>query len=280
MKKIICLLLMFVICLSLLGCDSGRMMETWTDFAEFDGMNFDLEEYISDVTNNGGTVTLIEEKFSRFFAGIIPTECYSIDFADSANFIICVFDGVDSAKEAHVGIKNEFAKIFKVDRSCVQAIRIDNVIVWGLTDDSNKAITNFAKDIGITDDEIKLHKNNAFWLVLRRDTDKTAEEIISAMEEKGYTVISKEVYEDNDSELHLYSEIYIIASEDYSTVYQLNVFKGDAPKSYCYSALRVMHELYLIKENACHIYYSHSDEASMFIMGVSAETRTFWDEIR
>lgn len=279
MKKIVCLLLIVIICLSLFGCDSDRMMETWTDFAEFDDMNFNLDEYISSVTDNGGSVTLIEEKFSNFFDDIIPTECYSVDFADSVNFIICVFDSVDSAKEAHVGIKNELVK-FKVDRSCVQAIRIDNIIVWGLTDDDNRRIIDFAKDIGIPEDKIKLHKNNAFWLVLRRDTDKTAEEIISAMEEKGYTVISKEVYENDDSELYLYSEIYIIASEDYSTVYQLNVFKGDAPKAYCYSVLRIMHDLYLIKENACHIYYSHSDEASMFIMGVSAETRNFWDEIR
>lgn len=279
MKKIVCLLLIVIICLSLFGCDSDRMMETWTDFAEFDDMNFNLDEYVSYVTDNGGAVTLVEEKFSNFFDGIIPTECYSIDFADSANFIICVFDGVDSAKEAHVGIKNELLK-FKVDRSSVQAIRIDNVIVWGLSYDNNRCIIDFAKDIGIPEDKIKLHKNNEFWLVLRRDTDKTAEEIISAMEEKGYTVISKEVYEDDDSELYLYSEIYIIASEDYSTVYQLNVFKGDAPKSYCYSTLRVMHDLYLIKENACHIYYSYGDEVSMFIMGVSAETRNFWDEIR
>lgn len=279
MKKIVCLLLIVIICLSLFGCDSDRMMETWTDFAEFDDMNFNLDEYISSVTDNGGAVTLVEEKFSIFFDGIIPTECYTIDFADSTNFIICVFDGVDSAKEAHVGIKNELVK-FKVDRSCVQAIRIDNVIVWGITYDNNRCIIDFAKDIGIPEDKIKLHKNNAFWLVLRRDTDKTAEEIISAMEEKGYTVISKEVYEDNDSELHLYSEIYIIASEDYSTVYQLNVFKGDVPKSYCYSTLRVMHDLYLIKENACHIYYSHGDEASMFIMGVSENTKKLWDEIR
>lgn len=282
MKKIIGLLLILVICISLFGCNNSRMTETWTDFAEFDGMNFDLEEYISKVTDKGGTVTLIEKTgyLSTFFADISPVKSYSIDFPDGTLFLLSVFDDIDSAKIAHEGIKNELVK-FKVDRSCVQAIRVDNIIVWGLSDDNNQAIINFAKDIGIADDKIKLHKNNKFWLISRKDTDKSAEEIISAMEAKGYTVVSKEIYEGEDnSELNIYSEQYIIASKDYSTVYQLIVFKGDAPKYHCYSSLYLWPRFYLVKENACHIYYSHADGLSMFIMGVSAETRSFWNEIR
>ena len=279
MKKIICLLFVFVLCLSILGCNTAPMQETWSNFAEYDGVGFDIEEYSARVESNGGAVEPLPSNGYNLFGEIIPEAGYFIEYADETGFLIGIFESIDDAKISHCYIKEEHA-FMKVDNPYVVGIRIDNAVVFGLREESNRKIIEFAKDIGISEEQINLQKNNQYWRIARRDTDKTKENILKSIENKGYTAIDEYVSESNDEGIYLKSTTYVFASEDYSTVYQLYVTEGENARAYLYTTMAYYPEFFNIKQNKCHIYYSINEDYSMFILGVSADTKDFWDEIR
>lgn len=279
MKKIICLLFVFVLCLSTLGCNTAPMQETWSNFAEYDGVGFDIEEYSAVVESNGGAVELLPSTEYNLFGEIIPEAGYFIEYADETGFFIGIFESIDDAKISHCYIKEKYAFI-KVDNPYIVGIRIDNAVVFGLREESNRKIIEFAKDIGISEEQINLQKNNQHWRIARRDTDKTKDNILKSVENKGYTAIDESVSERNDEGIYLKSTTYVFASEDYSTVYQLYVTEGENARAYLYTTMAYYPEFFNIKQNKCHIYYSINEDYSMFILGVSADTKDFWDEIR
>lgn len=296
MKKIVSLIFIFVICLSLVGC-SRQIPDTWSNFAEYDGVGFDLQEFIAEEESRGKSLTLVEisHNFEAFFGEITPKENYRIDYSDDTGFPISIFENVESAKAAHNNIKHEFAVLGKFDNPYILAIRVDNAIVFGLTEDQNQRIIEFAKNIGIPEDQIELQKNNSFWCIRRKDTDKSKDEIIRSLEERGFSIIDENVTEGGGNEVYPTSyesssevnpfddykiSIYVFASEDYSDVYQLYITEGMGARQDLYSKLLILTEFYNIEDNNCHVYYSVSDKCCMYIMGVSAETSTLWDEIR
>lgn len=277
MKKTICLLLISVILLSLFGCSVTPMQETWSNFAEYNGVGFDIEEYIARAESNGGAVEPLPS--NKLFGEIIPEAGYFIEYADETGFLIAIFESIDDAKIAHCYIKEEYA-FMKVDNPYVVAIRIDNAVIFGLSEENNRKIIEFAKEIGISEEQINLQKNNRHWRIARRDTDKTKDNILKSIENKGYTAIDEYVSESNDEGIYLKSTTYVFASEDFSTVYQLYVTEGENARAFLYTTMVYYPEFFNIKENKCHIYYSINDGYSMFILGVSADTKDFWDEIR
>ena len=81
-KRIICVLLVLVICISLFGCSTAPMQETWSNFAEYDGVGFDIEEYSAVVESNGGALELLPSTEYNLFGEIIPEARYFIkDFS-------------------------------------------------------------------------------------------------------------------------------------------------------------------------------------------------------
>lgn len=279
MKRIICVLLVLVICISLFGCSTAPMQETWSNFAEYDGVGFDIEEYSAVVESNGGAVELLPSTEYNLFGEIIPEARFFIKYADETGFLIAIFESIDDAKVAHGYVKEKYAFI-KVDNPYVVGIRIDNAVVFGLKEENNRKIIEFANEIGISDEHINLQKNNQHWRIARRDTDKTKEDILRSIENKGYIAIDEYVSESNDEGIYLKSTTYVFASEDYSTVYQLYVTEGENARAYLYTTMLYYPEFYNIKENKCHIYYSLNDGYAMFILGVSRNTKNLWDEIR
>lgn len=295
MKKIVSLIFIFVICLSLVGC-SRQIPDTWSNFAEYDGVGFDLQEFIAEEEGRGKSLTLEEVPgFGTLFGEITPKGSYRIDYSDETSLPISIFEDVDSARMAHANIKHNLGVLAKYDNPYVLAIRIDNAVVFGLTEDHNQRILEFAKTVGIPEDRIELQKNNSFWCIRRRDTDKSKDEIIQSLKAKGFSIVDESVSEgggseiypmsyENSSEVNPFDDykitIYVIASEDYSDVYQLYVTEGISARQDLYYKLLLLPEFYNIEENNCHVYYSVSDDFCMYIMGVSAETSTLWDEIR
>lgn len=296
MKKIACLILIFVFCLSLVGCSSRQIPDTWSSFPEYDGIGFDLQEFIAEEEGRGESLTLEEVPgFGSFFGDITPKGSYRIDYSDESSLPISIFEDVDSAKAAHANIKHNLSVLDKYHNPYLVAIRVDNAVVFGLTEEHNQRIIEFAKNIGIPEDRIELQKNNSFWCIRRKDTDKSKDEIIRSLEEKGFSIVDENVSKGGGSEVYPTSyesssevnpfddykiTIYVIASEDYSDVYQLYVTEGVSAKQDLYYKLLLFFDIYNIKENNCHVYYSVNDRCCMFIMGVSAETSTLWDEIR
>ena len=76
------------------------------------------------------------------------------------------------------------------------------------------------------------------------------------------------------------SAYYAVASEDYSSVYYLYMRNEKHAKGLCYTTMLALFDSFPIVDNACHVYYSLNDGYSLFIMGASAETQDFWNEIR
>lgn len=277
MKKIICLLLMFVICLSLFGCNEGSASETWSCFAEYDGIVFDPEGYIASIEENGGRIAPLTSWYP--FDEEKTKGIYLVVNSDDSFFSLAIFEDVDAAKTAH----KEYIEINAFEKAYnpyALAIRINNTVVFGGSDKENQGIIALAREIGIPEDQIKLQKNNGSWRFVRRDTDKSIEEMMQCIKDKGYTILDEYAINDTINGDPIQSAVYCIASEDYSAVYNVYMISGKHAKGLCYTTMAALFDTYPIIENACHVYYSLNDGCSMFILGVSAETRTFWDEIR
>ncbi len=272
MKKVICLILSLMICLSLTGC-GRRESEAWSGSAEFDIADFDHDKYLSSVKESGGEVTptnvYIEGERQKNF----------IRYADGSSFFLSKFSSTDDAKEYQRNKIADYAIVIAYDPNIIM-IRVNNTVALGVGTEQNKAVISFARDIGIPEDQIHLQKGNRTWRIARRDTDKLPLEIMESVESEGYTVLYQEKLRENIGTDPVESAYYAIASEDYSSVYYLYMMSGKHANGLCYTTMLALFDSFPIVDNACHVYYSINDGYSLFIMGASAETKDFWDEIR
>lgn len=277
MKKIVCLLIISVICLSLIGCSGGPAPESWSNFAEYDGVNFDPNEYIDSVVESGGEAVSVPIWY--VFEEEKTEGMYLVKHSDDSFMFLLILEDTDAAKTAHENYIKNYA-FEKTYNPHALAIRINNTIVFGSSPEQSQCITALAKDIGIPEDQIELQRNNRFWLIARRDTDKSVKEMLRCIKDKGYTTLYEYNLKDTLNGYPVEAFVYTIASEDYSAVYDVFMFSGKYAKGFCYTTIYSVFESYPIIKNDCHIYYSLNDGCCMFIVGVSADTRSFWDEIR
>ena len=281
MKKVICLLLISVICFSLFGCSAGPMPETLSNYAEYDGMGFDPYQHIESVKSNGGQVAELSTSMYSMYSfdnGKVQGN-YLVRDKDDSLLSIVVLQDVDAAKAWHKGYKETFA-YEKADNPYAFCIRIDNTVFWGTSEGHNKGIIRLLKELGIPDEQLKLQKNNSHWRIARRDTDKSIYEIMQALGDKGYRIIAENHVNRPVGGEEMSAVMFYYVSEDYSSVYNLYIFSGKYANSLCLTTLSAVFEWDPIRNNACHAYYSFGDGYSMFILGVSADTKDFWDEIR
>ncbi len=278
MKKVICLLLISVICFSLFGCSAGPMPETLSNYAEYDGMGFDPYQHIESVKSNGGRVAELPTPMYSFDNGKEQGN-YLVRYKDDALLSIVVLQDVDAAKAWHKEYKESFA-YEKIDNPYAFCIRIDNTVFWGTSEGHNKGIIRLLKELGIPDEQIRLQKNNSHWRIARRDTDKSIFGIMQAFSDKGYMIIAENhVTRPVGGEDHS-AVMFYYASEDYSSVYEVYIFSGKYANRICLSTLSAVFERDWIKNNAGHAYYSFGDGYAMYILGVSENTKKLWDEIR
>lgn len=278
MKKTICLLLISVTLLSLFGCSVTPMQETWSNYAEYDGMEFDPYRHIESVKSSGGQAAELSTPFYPFDNDKVEGN-YLVRYKDDSLLSMVVLQDVESAKAWHKEYKESFA-YEKAENPYAFCIRIDNTVFWGTSDSHNKGIINLAKEIGIPDEQIKLQNNNSHWRIARRDTDKSIYEIMQALGDKGYRIIAENHVNHSIQNEEMSATIYYYASEDYSSVYEVYIFGGKYANYLCVTTLKAVFEWGAIRKNATHAYYSFGDGYSMFILGVSADTKDFWDEIR
>lgn len=278
MKKVICLLLISVICFSLFGCSAGPMPETLSCYAEYDGVGFDPYRHIESGKSSGGEV--VELQISPFSFDIDKDEGhYIVRYSDGTLLCMSIFQDVDAAAACHKEYKETYA-FEKAENPYAFCVRIDNTVFWGANDRQNKGIIRLLKELGIPDEQIRLQKNNSHWRIARRDTDKSIFGIMQAFSDKGYMIIAENrVNRPVGGEEHSAVMLYY-ASEDYSSVYEVYIFSGKYANHLCLSTLSAVFEWDRIKNNAGHAYYSFGDGYAMFILGVSENTKNLWDEIR
>lgn len=264
MKKIIVLLLIFS--LSLTSCNfTGNAIEVWSRFDEFDEMDFDFDQYITNMQANE-----IDQITSWKESG--NAQIYQVAYSDQSILYFDVCNDIETAKSIHQKYVDEFIGVRAIS-PLMTSIRIDNIVVRPNADIiSNERLIHFARSIGIKSDQIVLNKINKFSRIIRKDTEKTFESILKSMEERGYSLIDRISIIDEDHQICTY------VSDDNSTVYEIFMISGDQARSNLYYRIRAA--IIDFPHDHVHVYYSIGDDYCMYFMGSSIETSDFWNEIR
>ena len=282
MKKTVALLLFISLCLSLLLCACSLrkdgVIEVWARYDAFDGIGFDLDQYLSDLQKDD--TVRIEQQDAWGDRQFI--QAYEVTYPDESVLNFYVYPDVETAKNAHQK-EAEMLIPLRYMLPLFVSIRIDNIVVTpeldtsGETPDlnllSNNRLIDFAKSIGIKSNQIVLSKINECFRIRRKDTDKSFESILETMEEKGFTSHNPVVLEDGNYQVHT------LVSFDKSVSYELVMYRGDRARS---TLLYLIDELVLNSPfyEHSHVYYSMSNDFCMYFVGSSADTLDLWDEIR
>ena len=176
--------LLAVLCLLLVSCSEKQpQKEIFQIYREYDNVGFDVDAYISAAKENG---TYLVDKAQSI--GITSTDGVMCEFLikpDNKFFLSgAKYDSVENAKKAYTYLmENESFACTVPDGSIV---RVDNVVLMVSGEntvffkDELKKITKVSADDGMH----KLLFDES--CAVRMKTDKTADEIVDVLKEKGF----------------------------------------------------------------------------------------------
>lgn len=269
MKKLICLLLIFINCISLCACVSkdDSYVEIWSCIDEFDDVDFDFEKYILDLQNNPD-ITVEERKILDFEEDIIEYS-YVVGFGEKKGIFIDVCYDVDSAKEYYSTKKAEISRIYSPYFSLV---RIDNVVLNTMPNsESGSILPDIMNAAGIEEQYLlKIHTKRRIYL---KPTDKSLEEIIGEIENRDYYLLHHT--EDSDVQVNTYSFV----SDDGTNTYEIIACHHENSINYVIAYLSYLKK-YGDPYSTVQVFYSINSDYSMMFFGHSIETGDFWNEIR
>ena len=267
MKKIISIIVLFVICIHLSGCNryDDSYTEIWSCVNEFDVEGFDSKEFISELQKQ----TDISLKSSNnYYTELVEMQYVAVKGTGNAT-TVCVCYDVNSAKTFFEEQKSLVSRIYTTYCSLV---RINNVVFIPLpVSQSNSIMPDIMSDLGIEDSHtLKIHNKSQ---VFRSSTNKSLDEIVCKIENKGYKLFLHDRNEEDKV------DSYRFISEDGTDIYEIIACHHENSKNYVREYLDWFYEMET-DDTATQIYYSFNDEYSMMFFGNSIETRDFWDEIR
>lgn len=175
--------LLAVMCLSASCGEKQSQKEVFQIFREYDEVGFDVDAYISGAKENGtyiGDNTFLisadstEGKIEEFI--MVPKEKLML--------LGVVYDGIENAKKAYKYIVEDSTPCLMPLSSIV---RVDNVVLWNNPSsdsfdfkDELEKITKVSADEGV---HKQLFDESC---AVSTKTDKTAEEIVDVLKEKGF----------------------------------------------------------------------------------------------
>lgn len=178
------LVILLVFCLSVSCSENQPKKEIFQIYREYDGVSFDVDEYIEDAKKKGHYVDDSALMYStEKTEGVIKEFTINRD----KKLYICgvVYDSIENAKDA-------FSIIMEIEaRPCqfpfASIVRIDNVVlnVSNINDlvavkSENESILNTSVNDGLH--ELLYNNTN----VVQVDTDKSLEEIVETIKRNGY----------------------------------------------------------------------------------------------
>lgn len=126
-------------------------------------------------------------------------------------------------------------------------------------------------DLGIEDSyTLKVHNERQ---VFRSSTRKSLDEIIQAIENKGYEILSHDQNTENKV------DVYTFVSEDGTDMYEIIACHHENSKDYVRGYMSWFYEMET-DDTVTQVYYSFNDGYSMMFFGNSIETRDFWNDIK
>ena len=269
MKKIISILLILIVCLTINGCNiyDESYSEIWSCVNEFDIEEFDLDISITDIPyiQEASLDTIRIPEDDKYTI----KESYMAYYGNLKAVYIYVCADVDSAKKIYEEQRSSLSRIYTPYWSLV---RINNIVFRPLqTSQSNSIMPEIMSDLGIEDfHTLKIHNKSQ---VFRSSTNKSLDEIVCEIENKGYKLFLHDRNEEDKV------DSYRFISEDGTDIYEIIACHHENSKNYVREYLDWFYEMET-DDTATQIYYSFNDEYSMMFFGNSIETRDFWNEIR
>ena len=267
MKKIISIILIFIVCLSISGCNQydDSYTEIWSCVNEFDIDKFDFEEVIVELQSK----TDIKFELSNNYHEELVEKQYVAVNGDLSTVSVSVCYDKNSAREFFEEQKNVVSGIYTPYWSLV---RINNVVFRPVhVGQSNFIMPEIMSCLGIEDSyTLKIHNKSQ---VFHSSTNKSLDSIIGEIKSKGYEIF---LHSQNTEDK---VDTYTFISEDGTNVYEIIACHHKNSKDYVREYLDWFYEMETDK-TVTQIYYSFNDEYSMMFFGNSIETRSFWNEIR
>lgn len=269
MKRIVSLILILIICLSISGCYSydETYTEIWSCIDEFDIDDFDSEEFLEGLLCKTD-ITFESSSVGDTCKELVEKEYWAIKGESSTVFISVCYD-TKSSKE-YFEIEKKF--ISRINTPYWSLVRINNIVFWSMdVGQSSSIMPEIMSDLGIEDSyTLKVHNERQ---VFRSSTRKSLDEIIQAIENKGYEIFSHDQNTENKV------DVYTFVSEDGTNVYEIIACHNENSKDYVRGYMSLFYEMET-EDTVTQVYYSFNDGYSMMFFGNSIETRDFWNEIR
>ena len=266
MKRILSLILILIVCLSISGCYSydETYTEIWSCVEEFDIDDFDSQQFISDLQANPDISLELTNPYSESNEYV-----YAAVYGDKNVLFVHLCNNVDSAKEVFEGQKKLCLRTYTPYWSLV---RINNVVFHPLhTSQSNGIMPEIMSDLGLEGSyTLKVHNERQ---VFRSSTQKSLDEIVQAIENKGYEIFSHDQNTENKV------DVYTFVSKGGTDMYEIIACHHENSKDYVRGYMSWFYEMET-EDTVTQIYYSFNDGYSMMFFGNSIETRDFWNDIR
>ena len=267
MKKIISIILLLLVCISISGCNryDDSYTEIWSCVNEFDIEGFDSNEFITKLQSQ---TEINLESSNNHYTEWVENQYVAVKGLGAVASISVCYD-LNSAKTFFEEQKSFVSRIYTPYWSLV---RINNVVFEPLhINQSNSIMPEIMSDLGIEDSyTLKIHNERQ---IFRSSTDKSLDEIVCAIENKGYKLF----LHDRTEEYKVDS--YSFISEDGTDIYEIIACHHEKSKNFVRGYLDWFYKTET-DDTVTQIYYSFNDGYSMMFFGNSIETRDFWDEIR
>ena len=277
MKKVLALALILLLVVPFVSCSGEQGIEAYQIFYEYDDVEFSIEDFLDAMRQKEG-YKVIETNSPMFVTDIQEEKNYAIGLDKKGMLTITVFADESDAKEYFDSSMKD--AVLSVSTPLCSFIRIENVCIYfnPVSEENSVYFLNIMEELGLKKGKVK--KINAQASYQNMNTDKSVDDIIEALEKKGYS----KVYSCEDYETVTYYNLISDSGEDCLMLYTMTFddFSEDQtetdPEVAFEESVKDMMDLFGNVE----VIYSYNQETKQGIMllGNTADTDKIWKKVK
>jgi hypothetical protein len=278
MKRVVlALVLIFLLVVPFVSCSEEQGIEAYQIFYEYDDVEFSIEDFLDAMRQKEG-YKVIETNSPMFVTDIQEEKNYAIGLDKKGMLTITVFADESDAKEYFDSSMKD--PVLSVSTPLCSFIRIENVCIYfnPVSEENSVYFLNIMEELGLKKGKVKKINSQASYENI--NTDKSVDDIIEALENKGYSkVYSCEDYEtvttynlisdSGEDCLMLYTMTFDDFSEEYTEMEPEAAFEEN---------VKDMMDLFGNVE----VIYSYNQETKqgILLLGNTADTDKIWKKVK
>lgn len=277
MKKVLALALILLLVVPFVSCSEEQGIEAYQIFYEYDDVEFSIEDFLDAMRQKEG-YKVKEFNSPMFVTDIQEEKNYAIGLDKKGMLTITVFADESDAKEYFDSSMKD--AVLSVSTPLNSFIRIENVCIYfnPVSEENSVYFLNIMEELGLKKGKVK--KINAQASYMNMNTDKSVDDIIEALEKKGYS----KVYSCEDYETVTYYNLISDSGEDCLMLYTMTFddFSEEQtetdPEVAFEESVKDMMDLFGNVE----VIYSYNQETKqgILLLGNTADTDKIWKKVK